>query len=717
VDAPFERDATTLFWLRIAVLALVVAGLELPINDLFRYALLVLAAVAIFAGQISSSRRSWGIAAGIVALTIAAQWLWPAPRIEEGHNVFVVEERGGALERGLPADAFRQMLAEFEAAYPAARRCEPQSPGCWLSGGFPDRAYAFSTDSIYSGADYSRRLTDIDFADPIFLRLGFINDLKYNWGGTSDLQRGHRNRFWNILHRWQLTMPYFVMYRFPPDFVGSRLCWRGLALWEQSSERFNAIRHAELDCRPIESADIDRRIFGVSIAAPLAMTLERPIPGRLRALVKPASALIGVVIALLVLVRWRRDQIALPLIFVGLALLVVLLDDSTFLGGVRPFEGGDDGLFYESLARQIVRHLLDGDVAQALEGGEKVFYYGGPGLRYLRAAEHFVFGDSFLGYLSLILFLPFVVFATFRRFFGARRALAFTLVFIAVPIGAVFGTTFFQYMKWAARGFADPAAATVFLGGFIVLVGRTAAGPAPRFAPAFGTGLLFALALWLRPNLAPGAGILLGGAGIAALWQHQIRRVAGLCFGFLPMLGMALHNWVFGGALVLFSANASIAEALPMPPKDYVAAFRELLRLDMMGEHVRRGAVQIARWLSGPSESFLMVPLHAAAIVVLVRVAFFGRRFDPWLRLTAGAMLAQHPVALFYLSYGRYYYLAWLLTFLVCAVWTRDEGLDLFGRACPRLSQLLEDNPMRAWLTRVLDWWTKIAAVGVANPR
>jgi hypothetical protein len=394
----------------------------------------------------------------------------------------------------------------------------------------------------------------------------------------------------------------------------------------------------------------------------------------------------------------------------------VLLSDATFIGGVRPFEGGDDGLVYESLARQIVQSVINGDFAHALEGGEAVFYYGGPGLRYLRAAEHLVFGDTFLGYLSLILFLPFVVFAIFRRFFDARGALAFALVFLAIPIGAVFGTTFFQYVKWAVRGFADPAAAAVFLGGLVVLIGRTAMGPGPRFAPAFGAGLLFALALWVRPNLAPGAGVLLTGAGLAALWQGQFKRVAGLCLGFLPVFGMALHNWVFGHVFVLFSANASIPEALPMPPQDYVAALGELLRLDVAGEHVRRGMLQVGRWLSGPSESFLMVPFHAAAFLVLIRVALFGRRFDPWLRLTAGAMLAQHPVAWFYLSYGRYYYLAWLLTFLVCAVWTRDEGLGRFRVAWPRAADALARNPAWTWLAHVLDWWTKVTGVAAAGP-
>ena len=80
----------------------------------------------------------------------------------------------------------------------------------------------------------------------------------------------------------------------------------------------------------------------------------------------------------------------------------------------------------------------------ALEGGEKVFFYGGPGLRYLRALERLVFGDTFLGYLSLMLAMPLLVFALFRRFFTPRAALALTLVFVAVPVGALFGSTYFS---------------------------------------------------------------------------------------------------------------------------------------------------------------------------------------------------------------------------------------------------------------------------------
>ena len=190
----------------------------------------------------------------------------------------------------------------------------------------------------------------------------------------------------------------------------------------------------------------------------------------------------------------------------------------------------------------------------------------------------------------------------------------------------------------------------------------------------------------MRPNIAPAAGVLLAGAGLAALWQRQFLRVAGLCLGFLPVLGMALHNWVYGGALVLFTATAAHPVLLAMPPAAYLAALGELAHLDLAGEHVTRALRQIGGWLSGPSEALAMAPLHAAAIVVLVRMALW-RRAEPWLRLTAVATLVQQAVGLFYASAGRYYYLTWLLTLLVVAVWVHDEGIEIVRRRFPDFSQ------------------------------
>jgi hypothetical protein len=691
-------------WLKLAALILVVAALGLPVNDLFRYALLVVATVLVVAGTVAARVAPWLAALAAVALCVLAQIMFPAPRIEEGHNVFLIDDSGGgsALEAGLPRAAFQLMATEFNTIYPPARRCARDQVGCWRGQAFPDRAFAFSADGIFDRAAYSRRVTGIDFSDPVGLRLGFINELGYNWNSrVSDVVRARRDRSsLAFLHQWTLAMPWFVLYRFPADFVGSGLCWRGEVLWERADGNFDTIAHADMQCRTLTADDVGRDIFGIAIAHDLAMRLVPTWHVRLRQLVEPALALIGSFAVLALLVRVRGRRVVLPFALIAVTLAVAMFNDASFLGGVRPFDSGDDGLVYDGYARMMLRQLVAGDVAGALQGVEPMFYFT-PGLRYLRAAEHLIFGESYLGYLSLVLILPFLVFALFRRFLPLTWALALTLVFAAIPVGVLFGSSLVQYIKWAARGFADPAAYIFFLAAFVLLLGRSGEGPRDRFARAFGTGLLFALALFVRPNIAPAAGILLAGAGLAALAQGEFRRVAGLVVGFAAVLGMALHNFIYGGVLVLFTTTAELPRLLLMPPSAYLAALAELAHLNFAGEHVARALRQIGGWLAGPSEAIAMAPLNAAAILVLVRVALW-RGAEPWLRLTALATLAQHGVALFYPGDGRYHYLTWLLTLLVVAAWVHGEALPIARRWFPRFTQRVAKHPASLALARGL---------------
>jgi hypothetical protein len=594
------------------------------------------------------------------------------------------------------------MATEFNTIYPPARRCARDQVGCWRGQAFPDRAFAFSADGIFEHPAYSRRVTGIDFSDPVGLRLGFINELGYNWNSrASDVIRARRDRSsLAFLHQWTLAMPWFVLYRFPADFVGSGLCWRGEVLWERADGNFDTIAHADMQCRTLTADDVGRDIFGVAIAHELAMRLVPTWQVRLRQLVEPALALVGSFAVLALLVRVRGRRVVLPFALIAVTLAVAMFNDASFLGGVRPFDSGDDGLVYDGYARMMLRQLVAGDVAGALKGVETVFYFT-PGLRYLRAAEHLIFGESYLGYLSLVLILPFLVFALFRRFLPLTWALALTLVFAAVPVGVLFGSSLVQYIKWAARGFADPAAYIFFLAAFVLLLGRPGEGPRDRFARAFGAGLLFALALFVRPNIAPAAGILLAGAGLAALAQREFRRVAGLVVGFAAVLGMALHNFIYGGVLVLFTTTAELPRLLLMPPSAYLAALAELAHLNFAGEYVARARHQIAGWLAGPSEAIAMAPLSAVAILVLVRVVLW-RGAESWLRLTAFATLAQHGVALFYPGDGRYHYLTWLLTLLVVAAWVHGEVLPTVRRWFPRFTQRVAKHPASLALARGL---------------
>lgn len=684
------------------VLALVIAVLGLPLNHLFAYAIVMIAAVIVFVGTVTARMRPWLMSVLVCIVAVAGQALLKPPPIDEGHNVFLPGGQDNALLAKLPPEVYRLMAAEFDKLYPPQQRCDPSKFGCWRNAGVPDRLYAFSADGVFDNPAFSREVYQIDFDDVTWLRLGFTNTHHYNWiVGISDVSRLKRDRNWLGLGRWQVTMPFFVMYRFPAAYVGSNLCWQGDVIWEDRTDQFTRLSNPLWACRTIEPADVGRRIFGMAIKpGSLAMSLEPTVTLQIRGAAGSALIAIAVVSILSLLVRWQRRRAILPFTLLGLSLAVIAFVDMSFIGGFRPLDGGDDGLFYEGLGRDIVQHLLAGDIAAALRGGESVFHYGGPGLRYLRAVERFIFGDTNLGYLSLILLLPIAVFALYRRFLPNRWGLALAMIFIAIPAGALFGTTYYSYARWAARGFADPASYAFVFFGVLFLTARGAERSRALWH-AFAASFLMSMGVFVRPNVAPFVGIMLCGAGLWALQEKNWRRILGLAAGTLPIVAMPLHNWYFGHRFVLFSANVTTGTHVGLLPSGYLDAMRDLVHFDFDGPALSKAVAQIAGWLAGPSESYLMIPLHIVALLVLVRVLLSGR-YERWIRWIAAATIMQHAPALFYAPSPRYYLLTWFFTGFVGAVWLRNEGIAWLQRRFPRSWDQARLNRLSREVERVM---------------
>lgn len=668
--------------LRLVALAFVLLTVGLPVNSIDAFVLLGLAAIAIFTGALRTGWRAWVFAVAIAAAGIVGQDMLAPPRIDEGFNVFLP---GPVLERELPGDVYRYLSNAFDKQYPPDKSCDPGVNGCWRHNAAPVRAYAFAADGIFHKSDLSRAVTSVDFSDPVWHRLGFINETRLNWYPVSDVQRARRDgRFWMGYDRWLLTIPWFEVIRLPQAYVGGQLCWRGDILWEGANKRFAPFLGG--GCRAIDPGDAGRRVFGAAIRpASLAMQLQGPPDVRFRQWAQPLVQVIAVLALVVVLVRVEPRRTVMPLLLMAASAAVIAIDDASFLGGVRPLDGGDDGLFYDSIGRDILQRLLAGDWAGFLQGGENIFYYGGPGLRYFRALEHIVFGDSYLGYLALVLLLPFIVLLLFRRFLNSPWPLSLAFLFV-IPVGTIFGSSFIDYAKWAARGYADPAAFILFLAGLVPLLGAKEIGPRDAFWPAFFGALLMVIGVAMKPIVVVAAFVVLSGAWLCAAYGRQWLRVAGLSLGALPVFSMALHNWVFGGRLVLFSANAQDDNLLVMPPSAWAAALRELVTFDFSGGFAHRALLQVPGWLSGPAESYWTVPLNAGGVAILVYVVARGRSFDPWLRLVGAAALAQHVVALFYATTARYHLLSWFLTVLVAAAFMQQVGIPWLGRRYPGLT-------------------------------
>src|SRR5262249_59397237 len=112
-------------WRKLAALVLALAAIGLPVNDFGSYALLLVVAVVIFNGEVTARTRAWVAAVTIVSIVVAGKFLLTAPRIEEGHNVFLPGGPMQVLQRELPQEVYLRLASEFDEQYPPPRRCAP----------------------------------------------------------------------------------------------------------------------------------------------------------------------------------------------------------------------------------------------------------------------------------------------------------------------------------------------------------------------------------------------------------------------------------------------------------------------------------------------------------------------------------------------------------------------------------------------------------------
>jgi hypothetical protein len=266
-------------------------------------------------------------------------------------------------------------------------------------------------------------------------------------------------------------------------------------------------------------------------------------------------------------------------------------------------------------------------------------------------------------------------------------------------------------VKIASYGYPDTAGVIAFVGGLLLIVGRTDRGGGA--AAGLGGALLLALSAFLRPNLFPMAVVVvLGGAAVAA-YEKRPARAASLCLGFSAMGVMALHNWVFGGVFVPFGSNVALPEVLIVTPRTYLAAALDLFRLDFGSEPLAQIAPHVSNWIGGLRPKWSAVILHVAEILILIHVVILGHRQSIWLRIIALAALAGHSVAMFYVNTPRYHFLTWILTVVVATVWLRNEALLWLRRMLPSWAALWDAQPLRQ---RIVDRWTRIEQGVLSRP-
>ena len=305
------------------------------------------------------------------------------------------------------------------------------------------------------------------------------------------------------------------------------------------------------------------------------------------------------VVVLTVGPRWGSYLRALGIFSGGYVLMVsfIWISFGKYIGKTYPpHGGGDDGLVHDGYGRIMAMFAGQGDVIEALEGIEPIYWFT-PGMRYVRMAEKLVFGDTNHLYALLLPCVPILVFYLIRHFVGTRWAWVTTAFFCLIPAGNL---SFLQYMANAKLGYGEAAAGGLFLLGLVVML-RTQPewGGKARNAPMAGlAGAALAASMFIRPNLA----LAVVWLGAAYAWTSWKRRDAATILAVAVGLGLALwlpfHNWFYGGEFYLISEGSS-RMSLPLGVGDYVSALGGIARGEFQTPAVGELSAHLSRQLSG----------------------------------------------------------------------------------------------------------------------
>lgn len=652
-------QVTSKFILAIALLII----LGLPIIDFWKMFILLMGWLALINCEVRQDKWRMSAAVAIIVLLLVVKSLLPKAGIEEGHNAFLYLREGEAIERALPAAVFASWKEEFDRLYPP--EATPYEQFSWraMGGAVPESSFAYSSDSIWRTARYSRQIDSIDFRSLREFRGGFANDMRYNWWkGSIDRRK----------------MPFFVMYEFSPGSVGCKLHWQGGLFWEQAGGHFEKIIHETKSSKEIAAGDVGRKAFLLclpKVSPELFVQLE--LSPKLRASLVAANAIsiIGVLclLGLMIRIKWRTYLPAAFLTLTGLLLIYLSISVSGGkpLGALyTPHGGGDDGLLHESHGRNMARAAMSGDFRSALEGLEPVYWFT-PGMRYFRAVEKVVFGDTNFGYTAFLASFPWIIYLILNHLCGIRWAWIGTFVFLILPASFSFA----QYIYFALLGYSEPIGSGLFFIGLLLFLKSQPqwGGSGDRWLAFVGGGCL-AASMFVRPNFAL-AVPLLGIFFMYASWRSRdfplmLSAAAGLAFA----LWLPFHNYVYGHVFVLISASGS-SVSVPLSPLTYLKASGELVTGNWQGLHIVQAGKQLWGWLWNLPElrpyyratTVVFTVLRLPTLAVAATLAFMSHRKQGFLPILSWTAIAAHiPMFFIFSTDFRYAMLAWDL----CAIAT-----------------------------------------------
>ncbi len=639
-----KRTSTYLFFM-----GLLFITLGMPLDTWWTVSVFVL---ALMIGALAKSHinlKKGLLALVVCGVTFGLKTLLPLSYIEEGANVFVPTE---PIFKELPQSIYDHSNKTLKRLYPQLHI----SPDHQL--------YAFSVEQFHQKSNLSRKRKTVNFTSLHEARFGFMNKLNYNTSPSMTPKREH--------------LPFFVRYELPQNLAyhkETKICWKGDIFIKNEAGIYTKWSAPQTQC----VSTVDEKIktfYGVSVdpEVPLSLSIEAPFSQRIWIIIEMLLSLFGVLLITNIFYPFKafiqqlkeeketRFKGMVLLSSIVFSFIVAFFYRPHFMSGFLLFEGGNDALSYASKARVVLEALFVGDWRTALMGGEAVFDLM-PLHRYTYALNLFLFGETHFGYFMLILFAPLSIYYLTKHLFeSARWAFALAMIFAVVPAFETFGFTQLYMVRLGLRGFAEPLSYIAFFTAIALgLPYLKQSFLSTSHTRPFLVGLCLAIAVGARPNVAPGAGIFLLCVSYG-LFRHLklkyfLQQVALLCFGFLPILLIPLHNYIFGDVFVLFTVAGQKVENLAVSLQDYGAVLKGLIESNIQQEALKKITSHLLTEIKPTQPWFYLVLLLNFYGLLSKKLSTMGKT----IALTG---LSQLSIVFFYNIGGRYGYLHWSLLLL-----------------------------------------------------
>ncbi len=507
-----NRFSIVLTKITLAAAPLIMFGL--PILETWKMVIVLASWLALVYCDVRLEKWRILAAIGIILVVPYSRSLLPRANIEEGHNIFLCTQENGVLQRDLPVEISEEWRRAYNEQYPPGQL--PLERWRKLKA-FPTMLYAYSCDALWRAAKYSRQVDGFSFRNLSQFRGGFANDMRYNFYGSDPV---------SFARNFQVQLPFFVMYEWSPQSAGCTLFWQGTVFWQKDDGSYEKINHTDFSGRTIASGDAGKRVYALNLPAVFpggfkersesrnTPRILRPYELSMRLNLSPKLAFgrlagdilsltgVLVLIVLMMRIKWKDYCIAMCITALSLVIIFAVIHYSSgkFLGHEYPPQGGgDDGIFHESYGRDIAYAAMNGNFGKAFEGGEPVYWFT-PGMRYARAVEKIIFGDTNLGYALFVALLPWIVYLLTKHLAGFRWGMISSLLFLFLPLGSF---SFLQYVRNAKLGYSEAMGFGLFILGIYLFIRCQ-----PRWGGhrdgllVFAGGLCLTASVFLRPNFA-----------------------------------------------------------------------------------------------------------------------------------------------------------------------------------------------------------------------